>query len=279
MGWRLVGQRGGQRHLKAFHIPAKAQKRRRQPGSAGSSAPNTWPAEGPEEMAMWRGLIQIPGKDTEGMRALPAAAAANVQQYAMTTSDTELPALYASFARFVSLLIAEINAAIVAAQQRQSANRKKWTLPSSGKDKDKDRDPKDRDRGDEGDEDKTCLMQAPATPGYNALLTLQKTMENLNPRLRATRAYVLLRQLRASAYATLGTQHTGPFVESLGALLLAQQPVEALHYDEQEIAWCEATWKSLKKVLDNILLAAAPASEPEMAWWRTQAGPAACNWS
>ena len=71
---------------------------------------------------------------------------------------------------------------------------------------------------------------------------------------------VLLRQLRASAYATLGTQHTGPFVESLGALLLAQQPVEALHYDEQEIAWCEATWKSLKKVLDNILLAAAPAS-------------------
>ena len=254
--WDKEAERGTS---KASNSPPRRRRGAASSGSAGGSAPSTWPAEGPEEMAMLRGLLQVPGKDADGMQALPASTATNVQQYAMTMNDGELPALYASFARFVSLLIAEINAAIVA------ANRKKWTLPAPSKDRDKNA--KDRDREDDGEDDKTCLMQTAATPGYNALLRLQKEMEELNPRLRATRAFALLQQLQSSAYATLGRQHTGPFLASLEELLLSHDPVEALHYDDQERAWCEITWKGVKKTLDNILLATAPTQPSSSTGW------------
>ena len=232
-------------------------RRRRSAASSGSSSraePKSWPAEGPEEMAMWRGLLHIPGKNASGMQAVPNAVADNIQQYAMSTSESDALALYASFARFISLLVAEINAALVAARKKQSANRKHWTLPGPG-----DKGGGGGDASGSGDADAASMMQVTGpTPGFSALSALRRELMEVNPRMRATRAWVLLKRLRESAYYKLGRELTGPVVPSLEELLLAQSPIEGLHYEDSEVMWCENMWTSMRRALEAVMMASAP---------------------
>ena len=125
------------------------------------------------------------------MQALPGQKLEVIQQHAMAMHSEEFAQLMASWARFVALLLAEVNHAMVETKRKQAKNREQWTLPDTKKDGDKDDGPHGNPDGGHGD--LTSMMQREKpTPVFTQMRRLRQGMELLPPRRRSVRSFLLL---------------------------------------------------------------------------------------
>ena len=157
-------------------------KKRRASASAGD-ATRAGAASGPS-MGMWRNLLGIADYGETKMRALPEQQLEVVQQRAMALQSDELTQVMASWARFIAVLLAEVNHAMVESKKKQALNREQWTLPDKKKDGDKDEGPHGNPDG--GNGDLTSMMQGnKPTLVFTQMWRLRQGMELLPPRRRS----------------------------------------------------------------------------------------------
>ena len=89
-------------------------------------------------MALWRNLLGMPDYGESRVRALPDRQLEVVYQHALVAPAADLAALLAAWTRFVALLMAEVNAAVVRVQRKQIRNRETWERKEEGSDGKKD---------------------------------------------------------------------------------------------------------------------------------------------
>ena len=153
------------------------------------------------------------------MRALPEQQLEVVQQHAMALQSDELTQLMASWARFIALLLAEVNHAMVESKKKQALNREQWTLPDKKKDGDKDEGPRGNPEGGHGD--LTSMMQGnKPTLVFTQMRRLRQGMELLPPtKTSECRSFLLLQRLRASGHYRHGMRVLEPYLRAVEQLL------------------------------------------------------------
>ena len=226
--------------------------RRRRATAAGSSNDVRPDADMGSAMASWRNLLGIPDYGATGVQALPPQQHDVIYDHALATPTAEFLQLMAGWNRFVALILAEVNHALVRAKKQQERNREAWS--KGGHDKAPDRDGKDG-----GDADATSMMQTTSgTPVYTQMVTLQRSFDELSPRRRAIRAFLLLQHLRGSGHFVHGRRALAAQLRAVEQLLLSQHPVQASAYEDIDVQWCQSIWEELRAAMDHVLLNAEP---------------------
>ena len=163
-------------------------------------------------MAQWRSLLGIPDY--------------------MTAADfTEL---MSNWARFIALLLAEVNHSLMRSRKLQEANREKCSLPPK----------KDDNNGEQGgkpDGATTSMMQtSKSIPVFTQMRRLRQSIELLPPRRRSTRTFLLLQRLYASGHFRHGVRVLEPYLRALEQLLQSFAPSTEVAVEDVDVAWCEA---------------------------------------
>ena len=187
-------------------------------------------------MAQWRGLLGMPDYGECRVRAVPDRQMDAIHQFAMATSAADFTELMSNWARFVALLLAEVNASLMRARKLQEANREKWSMPSK-------RDDKNDDQEDKPDgEDIVSMMQTnKPVPVFTLLRRLRQSIELLPPRRRSTRTALLLQRLFSCGHYRHGMRVLEPYLRALAV-------------EDVDVAWCEAVWDNILEALNAALL-------------------------
>ena len=201
-------------------------------------------------MALWRNLLGMPDHGTTGVRAVADQQLDVVYNFALNTPATELMQLMAGWNRFIALVMAEINNALVRAQAQQAHNKEAWLQKDGKGDDGKDN---DRDRSDEADSS-SLMQQASATPMYSQMSALQDSLQQLSPRRRAVRAFLLLQYLHGSGHFLHGRRALASQVKAVEQLLMAQNPAQASAYEDADVQWCREVWSELMEAMNRVLL-------------------------
>ena len=173
-----------------------------------------------------------------------------VYNFALNTPAAELLQLMAGWNRFIALVMAEINNALVRAQTQQACNKEAWLKKDEKGDKDRDAN---------GEADSSSLMQQPsATPMFSQMTSLQDSLQQLSPRRRAVRAFLLLQHLRGSGHFLHGRRALASQLRAVEQLLLAQNPVQASAYEDSDVQWCREVWSELAEAMNRVLLECEP---------------------
>ena len=131
--------------------------------------------EDKDQLEMWRQLLHIPGDGSEpGMQALPDSIQAGIQQATIITDPELMTAMFQGFARFISLLIAEVSRAL---HRGQAEQQQAWRR----------NDP--QDDGQEPEEEESALMQMPTLPAQVA--AMKKQLREMEPWEACGRAVAL----------------------------------------------------------------------------------------
>ena len=197
-------------------------------------------------MALWRNLLGMPDYGTSGVQAMPDQQLDVVYNFAMTTPAPDFLQLMAGWNRFIVLIMAEVNHALVRAQKEQAKNRQAWLKNDPPNDKDK----KD---GSEGDS-KSMMQVSSGTPMFSQMAALQDSLQALSPRRRAIRAFLLLQHLRGSGHFLHGRHALCAQLRAVEELLMAQHPVQASAYEDCDVQWCREVWQGLLEAMNRILL-------------------------
>ena len=201
-------------------------------------------------MAFWRNLLGMPDYGTTGVRAVADQQLDVVYSFALNTPAAELLQLMAGWNRFIALVKAEINNALVRAQTQQASNKEAWLRKDEQGDQGKDAN---------GEPDSSSLMQQPsATPMFSQMTSLQDSLQQLSPRRRAVRAFLLLQHLRGSGHFLHGRRALASQLRAVEQLLLAQNPVQASAYEDSDVQWCREVWSELVEAMNRVLLECEP---------------------
>ena len=222
-----------------------AVPRRRRTATSSTGGTRTAPDTGGAAMAQWRGLLGIP--DYGECRAVPERQLEAIRAYAMDMTMAEFTELMSNWARFIALLLAEVNHSLMRTRKMQEANKEKWTLPSK-------KDHEGEDKGGRPDGDASSLMQMnKAAPVFTLMRRLRASFDLLPPRRQRTRAAILLRRLYDSGHFRHGKRVLEPYLTSLETLLQAYGRAEETAVEDVDEAWCDAVWDDVLEALNTVM--------------------------